>query len=114
MIIGSVRGLLNLRVCHDGPSLEICPAWGNPTKIAPEDAWLFPSDVIGRNVTVIGRLTYEPNLPNPVRVEKIITFTVHPDDSELPRLSDLRGLLCGEFGGKSTDAILVELREEDP
>jgi hypothetical protein len=66
---------------------------------------------INRTVTVSGRLIFKPDSPFPERVQ-VRSLEIHPPDSELPRLGELRGLLRGGIGNQTAVEFLNSIRDE--
>lgn len=64
-----------------------------------------------RMVTVTGHQIFRPGSPFPEKI-KVSTLEIHPPDDQLPRLSELRGLLKGGIGGMSTMEFIQSKRDE--
>lgn len=108
--MGTVRGTVMKAVGPTDIRFYLCPACGNPIEIRDTDTDLAP--FVGRQVYVTGHLTYSREQPNPLYLETISTIIELPADEDLPKLSELRGILTGCLDGPS-EQILRELREDE-
>jgi hypothetical protein len=68
-------------------------------------------EAIKRNVTVWGKLDFEPENPFPHRVA-VTRMELHPPDSELPTLAELKGMAPGCAGGLTSVDFVRALRDE--
>lgn len=66
---------------------------------------------VKRNVTVTGSMDYHADNPYPVLVD-VKALEIHPPDDELPRLTDLRGLMTGGTNGQVSAEFVRALRDE--
>lgn len=65
---------------------------------------------VKRHVTVKGTLYYREAQPYPVRAD-VNSITIHPENSELPRLSELRGIAPNAANGMESVAAVRALRD---
>lgn len=77
----------------------------------PERMWPKVRTALKRHVTVVGKLFYRGDSPYPDKVQ-VTGIDIHPDDSSLPTLTELRGSAPNTTGGKSAVDFVRALRDE--
>src|ERR1700733_9724595 len=97
---GAVKGRLERLNLHDRNEFTLYPPISgfSVTCEFPEELFETVQHAIRRNVTVYGKLTFKQQGPYPERVV-VQTLEIHPDDSELPTLHSLRGVLRDATNG---------------
>jgi hypothetical protein len=110
---GSVSGRLERLNLHEKKEFALYPPIEGFVVVC-----VFPDELtdkviaaINRTVTVHGRLIFRPDSPFPERVQ-VRSLEIHPSDDELPRLSELRGLLRGGIGNQTAVEFLNTIRDE--
>jgi hypothetical protein len=112
---GSVAGMLDAVNFHETNRFTLYPLIG-PRRINGtfEKTELREriKEAIGNFVTVFGRLKFKAwsQFPHGVIGEDI---DIHQPDSELPTLTELRGVFAGMTGKLSSVAFVEQLRNED-
>lgn len=107
IVEGSLTGMLEwLNIHNNNNTFHIYPITG-PTKVNCHFTKEWRDTVINgidKNVTVYGELRYKKreNFPYAVNVRHI---EIHPDDSELPTLGSLRGMMVNQTGLGAADFI---------
>lgn len=106
---GTVTGRLEDVLTHGKKRFVIYPPVGNV-----EIRCIFSDDMLDtilasveKNVTVNGTLHFAKNRAFPSHVD-VDSIETNPDDSNLPSLMDLRGMLVGEEGGSGLGALRDE------
>lgn len=109
---GSATGVLERLNVHGAFEFAIYPPVGEraircsfPEEMLPEVC-----RAIKRNVTVVGKLTFQPGKPLPARVT-VEGMEIHPPDDELPTLASLQGVLAGWLGPMDSVAFVRSLRD---
>lgn len=108
---GSVSGRLDRVNVHSRNEFTIFPPVGG-FRVAcrfGDDLLQKVREGVKRHVTVFGLLYYPKDKPFPVKAD-VHDIDIHPDDEDLPKLSDLRGIL-GNPVGESVHSVRV-LRDE--
>ena len=111
---GTVAGMLEAVNVHKTNKFTIYPTLG-PARISgrfPPRIRQKVKDAIGDYVTVFGKLHYKAWSPYPhtVIAEDI---DIHEPESELPTLSQLRGMFAGSTGKMNSAEFVDHLRYED-
>jgi len=110
---GTVEGDLDQINVHKGINIfYIYPQIG-PNRVKchfPESLLNDAKAAIGFQVAVVGLLKYQArsNYPNEINVEEI---EVYPDETELPTMTDLRGLAPNATGELSSEEFVRKLRD---
>jgi hypothetical protein len=110
---GSVTGWLWKVNLHNTSRFDIYPTVG-PKKVACRFPRHLREKVIlglAKYVTVFGelRLKQWADFPHAIVADDI---DIHPDPSELPRLSDLHGMAPNATGGLSSEDFIESVREK--
>ena len=110
---GSISGMLETINFHNTNRFTLYPKVG-PERVAGTFNESLRSSVkaaIGNFVTVVGKLKYKQwaSFPHGIIAED---FDVHEPDSELPRLSELRGAFAGITGDLSSIEFVEKIRNE--
>jgi hypothetical protein len=110
---GSVSGFLEALNVHTSNRFVLYPPILDSRVICyfPESMFEQVRAAIKRNVTVTGLLFYQPDRPFPEKVQ-VEALEVHPPDSELPTLDQLRGVFGGCTGGKSAVEFVRGIRDK--
>lgn len=110
---GSASGVLERVNVHGGFEFAIYPPIGDRAIRCSFPEAMLPDvcRAIKRNVTVAGKLTYQPGKPLPARIA-VEKMDIHPPDDELPTLSSLKGVLAGCLGAMDSVAFVRSLRDE--
>lgn len=111
---GSVSGFLEgLNVHQKNEFILYPPIPGYRIACAfPEEMFELVRAALKRNVTVTGTLSHHPDSPFPSRVQ-VKQMEVHPANSELPSLRELKGMLRGCTNGKRAVEFVRALRDEE-
>lgn len=112
---GSFTGMLDAINIHNQNIFYIYP-----TNKRPKLKCIFPKNLknqsilaIGKYVTVFGRKRLMPNISGTHPYEMTISrIDIHPDEKNLPTLSDLRGIVSKISNGMPTESIIRGLRNE--
>jgi len=112
-IQGSISGMLETVNFHNTNRFTLYPSVG-PERVAgrfDESLRNKVKEGIGNFVTVIGKLRYKQwaSFPHGVVAEDI---DIHEPDSDLPKLSDLRGAFAGVTGDKTSVEFVEQIRNE--
>lgn len=91
-----------------------------PTSHLPKLKCIFPNELkkdaiaaIGRYVTVFGEKRLKPNLSNAIPYEMYAQeIEIHPNEEDLPTLSELRGIAPNIIKGKSSEDFVRGIRDE--
>jgi hypothetical protein len=111
---GTISGMLEAVNFHNTNRFTIYPPLG-PKRVAgnfPQDLRARVKEAIGSFVTVSGILRYKSWSPYPHGVVAR-EIDVHEPESELPTLSDVRGVLRGSTGNLNSAEFIDNLRHED-
>jgi len=110
---GSVSGFLERVNVHDRYEFVLYPPIPGYriTCIFPESMLAQVRDAIKGNVTVLGSLHFQPDSPFPHRVH-VAKMELHPLDTELPTLSELKGMAPDCTGGLSSVDFVRAIRDE--
>ena len=110
---GSVKGRLEKLNLHNANEFMIYPPIeGYAVKcVFPEDLFELVHGGIRKTVTVFGTLYHRPDSPFPEMV-LVKNIEIHKPDSELPRLSDMKGTWENSFGGMTPVQFLQSIRHE--
>lgn len=113
LIDGSVSGMLEAINIHNTNRFTLYPTIG-PKKIAGTFDNSLRAQVkqgIGSFVTIAGKLRYKQwsSFPHGVIAEEI---DVHEPNSELPKLSELKGAFAGVTNGKNSIEFVAQIRDE--
>ncbi|TAL45149.1 MAG: hypothetical protein EPN89_12750 [Methylovulum sp.] len=109
---GSVDGTLDQINIHQERNIFVIYPTVGPTQVRCH----FPPELkgkaiegLGKYVGVNGKLRYKQRdqFPNAINVSEI---EVHPDESELPSIFDLRGIAKGATGDLSSEAFVRKIR----
>jgi hypothetical protein len=111
---GSVTGWLLKVNLHNTSRFDIYPTVG-PKRVACRFGRALREKVlnsVGKYVTVYGELRFKQwdNFPYAIRADDIVA---HPPASELPRLTDLRGMAPNATGELRSEDFIDSLRQED-
>jgi hypothetical protein len=110
---GSVTGMLDRINVHNKNEFTLFATIARvPVACTfPDELFVKVREGIKRNVTVYGKVTPRRDSASPERVQ-VAEIEIHPDDNDLPKLSDLRGSLRGGTEGKSVTEFVRALRDE--
>jgi hypothetical protein len=111
---GSVTGMLERLNVHGKNEFILYPPIGDWQIDCHFPVGLLDQvrEAIKRNITVQGMLYGQPDRPYPDRV-RVRSIEIHPRDSELPTLSELRGSFGSDCtGGLSAVNFIRSLRDE--
>ncbi len=114
--IGSYTGMLEAINIHSNQNVFYLYS----TSRLPKLKCIFPQRLreeaigaVGKYVTVIGEKKYKPNIkssiPYEMRVRKI---EIHPEEDELPTLSDLKGIAPNATGDQQSEDYVRRIRDE--
>jgi hypothetical protein len=108
---GSAKGIIEKINLHRKNEFTLYPPVGEPINCYFQDS-LFERvrAALKRNVTVYGRMHRYFGNPYPEKAN-VIDLEVHPPDEELPKLSEMGGVLKGAFGGKGSVAFVRKIRD---
>jgi len=111
---GSISGMLDAVNFHNTNRFTLYPALG-PRKVNgafQPQLRAAVKQAIGSFVTVVGKLRYKAWSPFPHGV--LAEFVdVHEPDSELPTLTEMRGIFAGNTGAANSAEFVDNLRNED-
>jgi hypothetical protein len=110
---GSVSGFLERVNVHNRYEFVLfppIPGYRITCKF-PESMLGQVRDALKRNVTVSGSLHFQPESPFPHRVH-VTKMELHPPDTELPTLSELKGMAPDCTRGLSSIDFLRAIRDE--
>lgn len=110
---GSVTGMLERLNVHDRNEFIVYPPiiGGQVTCSFPERLLDKVRQAVKKNVTVTGTQFYRPGSAVPSRVH-VQDMEIHPADSELPSLYDLRALGKWDTGGLTAVDFVRAIRDE--
>jgi hypothetical protein len=113
--VGTVTGRLERLNVHNKNEFILFPPVPGVQVVCSFTDELFPKvrEAIKQNVTVTGTLFYQPDKPFPDRVHAS-ELEIHPPDSELPKLADLKGLFQGAIGDMTAVDFVRAIRDEHP
>jgi len=111
---GSVSGTLERVNVHDSSEFVLYPPIpGCRIKCAfPESMLGQVREAIKGNVTVWGKLYYQPDRPFPHQVH-VDKMELHPPDDELPSLRDLKGIAPDCTGSLSSVEFVRAIRDQE-
>jgi hypothetical protein len=108
---GSITGVI--RKYNSGANkktFNVYPEIGDPISCVFNESLInLASSAVEKNVEVTGKLKYKGNNFNPIEVE-VLEINIIPEQSQLPKLSDLLGLSKNITLGMDTVDFIKELR----
>lgn len=109
---GQVTGRLERLNVHDRYEFVLFPAIGKRVVCTFPDVLLDDvRQAIKRTVTVLGKVYYQPDNPMPDRVH-VERMELHPLDSDLPTLKELRGMAPGCTGQMTSVEFVRAIRDK--
>lgn len=113
-VISTIDGKLEqINIHNNANTFKIYPSLPGVTSVSckfPQDLLEHVQGALGSFVSVSGECFYRPDAPFPYKIT-VQEMRALPPSSELPSLSELRGIAPEATGGKSSEQFVRELRD---
>lgn len=113
-VISTIDGKLEqINIHNNANTFRIYPSLPVASSVSckfPQELLEHVQGALGSFVSVSGECFYRPDAPFPYKI-KVQEMRVLPPSSELPSLSELRGIAPEATGGKSSEQFVRELRD---
>ena len=114
MVISTIDGKLEqINIHNNANTFRIYPSLPVASSVSckfPQELLEHVQGALGSFVSVSGECFYRPDAPFPYKI-KVQEMRILPPSSELPSLSELRGIAPEATGGKSSEHFVRELRD---
>ena len=114
MVISTIDGKLEqINIHNNANTFRIYPSLPIASSVSckfPQELLEHVQSALGSFVSVSGECFYRPDAPFPYKI-KVQEMRILPPSSELPSLSELRGIAPEATGGKSSEQFVRELRD---